>query len=79
MKQEIEMKLNFLARTYKISPRDLLADIQHFSDLLRKINSSENVTYQDDYSYVEDAHYDEDYYGYYGDDGENGNIIYVYN
>jgi len=63
MKQEVEMKINFLGRVKKISPRDLLEDIEHFCDLLRKINSSEK-TYAEEFEYTEDCHYEDDDYYY---------------
>lgn len=73
MKQEIDMKLNYLARVKKISPRDLLQDIEHFCDLLRKINYSEEVVYYNEYGYADEGQYD-DCYEYYGEEADNGII-----
>jgi len=74
MKQEVQMKINFLGRVKKISPRDLLEDIEHFCDLLRKINSSKK-SYTDDFEYTEDCHYDDDdYYYNQADDVGNDNF-----
>lgn len=71
MKQEIEMKLNYLAKVKKISPRDLLEDIQHFCELLAKINYSEEAAYYDEYGYADEGQYDDDYYEYYGEEANN--------
>lgn len=68
MKQEIEMKLNYLGRVKKINPKDLLGDIQHFCELLAKINYSGDQNHYDNYSYADDAHYEDDCC--YGEDAE---------
>lgn len=76
MKQEVEMKINFLGRAQKISPRDLLEDIQHFCDLLRKINSSDS-SISNDFEYSEDIHYEDDDYYNQGDDyGQDNYSMY---
>jgi len=61
MKQEVEMKLNFLARVTKINPRELLEDIQHNLDLLRKINHSGEAPQYEQFTYIEDVYYEDEY------------------
>lgn len=71
LREEVEMKINYLSKTQKITPKDLLTDIQHFFDLLMKLNSSDEVAHYDDFGYSEDIHYDDDCY--YGDEIDPGN------
>ena len=76
MKEEIQIKLSYLERVRKISPRDLLQDIQHFCDLLRKINYEDQTDYTDPYDYDDTGEYYEDeYYCYDADEkSREGNL-----
>jgi hypothetical protein len=73
MKEEIQIKLNYLARVNKISPRDLLEDIQHFCEVLRKINFEEDqIDYSaENYDCYEYGGYEDDNYGYDGEESDN--------
>jgi len=74
MKEEIQIKLSYLERVRKISPRDLLQDIQHFCDLIKKMNSEDQTDYTDDFDYGE---YEDEYYCYDAEYNEN-NIYSMY-
>ncbi len=73
MKEEIQIKLNYLAKVHKISPRDLLEDIQHFCEILRKINFEEDqIDYSaENYDCYEYGGYEDDNYGYDGEESDN--------
>jgi len=62
MKEEIGMKLLFLAQERKIVPKELLEEIEHFSNLLRKVRYG-------DKSVATLEYFEEEEY-YYGDDVE---------
>jgi len=74
MKEELQIKLRYLERVNKISPRDLLEDIQHFCDLIRRMNSEDQTDYIDDYDYGD---YEDEYYCYEAEENEN-NIYSMY-
>jgi len=79
MKEEIQIKLSYLERVRKISPRDLLQDIQHFCDLLRKINYEDQTDYTDPYDYDDTGEYYEDEYYCYDADEKNIYSMYSVN
>lgn len=72
MKEEIQIKLNYLGKVHKISPRDLLQDIQHFCEILRKINyEDDQIDYTvENYDCYEYGGYEDDY-GYDGEESDN--------
>ena len=65
MKEEIGMKLLFLAQEKKIFPKELLEEVEHFSGLLRKVRygnkpvKTEEV-FDEDYGDEEDYYYAEE-------------------
>jgi len=66
MKEEIGMKLLFLAQERKIIPKELLEEVEHFSNLLRKVRYGDKAVGTIEYF---DENYEEEEY-YYGDDAE---------
>jgi len=60
------MKLLFLAQERKIFPKELLEEIEHFSNLLRKVRYGDKSVGTSEF--FEENYGEEEYY--YGDDAE---------
>jgi len=61
-KQEIELKLNFLEQEKKIFPKELLQEIQHFSSIIKKMQSGENTPHIEGVVILHNACEEEDEY-----------------
>ena len=61
MKEEIGMKLLFLAQEKKIFPKELLEEVEHFSSLLRKVRYGDKAVKTEEV-FEEDYGEEEEYY-----------------
>jgi len=63
MKHEIELKLAFLAQEKKIFPKELLKEVEHFSNVIKSFCYGSDRPKGLEDGYLHDVYADEEYYG----------------